>query len=239
MAQFPQLPLWTDSYLADTTHLTTIEHGAYLLLLIAAWRSPGCRLPDDDKLLRRFAGSPKNWRRIKPKVLSFWLLKDGYLTQKRLCQEYERAAHRAQIAATAAHAKHLKYNNTTTNRAGSEQAPSTATTTIKESKKDLSSFSVTTSEQVQPVDKRAPPPGLLATAPLDSALARPAYATKVAKELSSKPFTRAELGKPLIEPPPKRANHQAPYAQRALADLEARKAARRAFEEMKSGNTEH
>ena len=129
MAQFPQLPLWTDSYLADTTHLTTQEHGAYLLLLMAAWRSPGCRLPNDDKLLRRFAGGPKNWRRIKTRVLAFWLLNDGYLTQKRLCQEYERAANRAQKAALGGSSKSLKYNNATLFRAGSKQAPSTATTT--------------------------------------------------------------------------------------------------------------
>ena len=53
MAQFPVLPLWTDAYLGDTTHLTTIEHGAYMLLLMVSWRSPDCRLPDDDAMLAR------------------------------------------------------------------------------------------------------------------------------------------------------------------------------------------
>jgi hypothetical protein len=42
MAEFPALPLWTDAYLGDTRHLSQSEHGAYLLLLITAWRTPNC-----------------------------------------------------------------------------------------------------------------------------------------------------------------------------------------------------
>ena len=64
MAEFPALPLWTDAYLADTTHLSTIEHGAYLLLLMTAWRTKECCLPDDDKLLSRYARlTAAQWRR--------------------------------------------------------------------------------------------------------------------------------------------------------------------------------
>ena len=88
MAQFPSLPLWTDAYLGDTTHLTTLEHGAYLLLLIAAWRSPNCRLPNDDKMLARYTKlTPAQWKRIKPMILSFFDEKDNWLYQGRLSDE--------------------------------------------------------------------------------------------------------------------------------------------------------
>ena len=53
VAEFPAFPLWTDAYLADTTELTTQEHGAYFLLLIAMWRAGGY-VPDDDAKLARF-----------------------------------------------------------------------------------------------------------------------------------------------------------------------------------------
>ncbi|HEX2526904.1 MAG TPA: DUF1376 domain-containing protein [Geminicoccus sp.] len=85
MADFPAMPFYTDAYLADTTHLTTEEHGAYLLLLFAAWRSPGCSLRDDDAFLARVAKvSLDRWlKRIKPVMLPFWQVKGGIWTQKK------------------------------------------------------------------------------------------------------------------------------------------------------------
>lgn len=100
MAEFPALQLWTDAYLGDTTHLTTIEHGAYLLLLMAAWRSPDCRLPDDDKMLARYARlSPGQWARIKPIMLTFWEVKSSFWSQRRLTDEWVAVRHKRQQAA--------------------------------------------------------------------------------------------------------------------------------------------
>jgi len=94
MAEFPYLPMWTDAYLADTTHLRTEEHGAYLLLLFAAWRNADCSLPDDDAILARLAGmSAPKWSAAKPIVMSFWVLdkRKKKWTQKRLKDEREKA----------------------------------------------------------------------------------------------------------------------------------------------------
>jgi uncharacterized protein YdaU (DUF1376 family) len=90
MADFPALPFWTDAYLADTRHLTTLEHGAYFLLMMEAWRRPTCSLPDDDRMLARLAGlSLDEWEEVKIVVMSFWKL-DGRSkswSQKRLSKE--------------------------------------------------------------------------------------------------------------------------------------------------------
>lgn len=89
MAQFPYLPLWTDALIADTTHLSTLEFGAYLKLLIAAWRSPGCRLPNDEKRLAQLSGDPRHWHMIRGNVMEFWHVgEDGHLYQKRLVKEH-------------------------------------------------------------------------------------------------------------------------------------------------------
>lgn len=90
MAEFPALPLWTDAYLGDTTHLTTFEHGAYLLLLMVAWRSPGCCLPDDDILLSRYTRMTRDkWRKTRPILASFFDIRDGVWRQRRLSDEFQ------------------------------------------------------------------------------------------------------------------------------------------------------
>jgi len=101
MTQFPHMPLATDAYLADTTHLTAQEHGVYLLLLITAWRVRGrpC-LPDDDKMLARYAKlDPRTWKAMKPTIMAFWQLgEDGYWIQKKQQEMREMASKRVEAA---------------------------------------------------------------------------------------------------------------------------------------------
>lgn len=88
MAEFPALPLFTDAYLGDTTHLSTIEHGAYLLLLMVAWRTTETRLPDDDRLLARYTRlTAAQWKRMRPVISDFFVVRDGHWIQKRLSDE--------------------------------------------------------------------------------------------------------------------------------------------------------
>lgn len=89
MAEFPSLPLFTDALLGDTTHLTTTEFGAYMLMLVVAWRTPGCCLPNSDNYLARITRTGRNWQRVKPVVMPYWTLgHDAMLRQKRLTKEH-------------------------------------------------------------------------------------------------------------------------------------------------------
>jgi uncharacterized protein YdaU (DUF1376 family) len=89
MSLAPSMPMFWDAYLADTTHLSTEEHGAYLLLLAAMWRRNGW-VPDDDRDNGRILGlSPARWRRVKERLRPLLIFKDGQITQKNLLKIWE------------------------------------------------------------------------------------------------------------------------------------------------------
>ena len=88
MAEFPALPLFTDAYIADTAHLTNEEHGVYLRLLMFAWRTETCSLPNNDARLALMVGVTKGkWNKLKPTIMSFWRLSNGEWTQKKLTKQ--------------------------------------------------------------------------------------------------------------------------------------------------------
>lgn len=65
------MPLYVGDYLADTQHLTTTEHGAYLLLIMHYWEHGG--LPKDEKLLRNITKlSAHKFQAVAPVVLKFF-----------------------------------------------------------------------------------------------------------------------------------------------------------------------
>lgn len=134
MAEFPAMPLWTDAYLADTGHLTTLEHGAYLLLLMTMWRNGGT-LPNDDVKLARYARVTRGqWGRIKPTILDFFEVDDEQISQSRLTAEMGFVRQKRESAKNSANAKWLKTKKTGYANASSSQSerPATTPTPIKD-----------------------------------------------------------------------------------------------------------
>ena len=97
MSSAPFMQLYVADYLADTQHLSTEQHGAYLLLLMSMWRAGGS-LPANDKILAKVAQvTPSRWHKIAPLVMPFFDEIDGQITQKRLSKEHEKAILKSQL----------------------------------------------------------------------------------------------------------------------------------------------
>lgn len=118
MSKAPAMPMYWDAYLADTTHLTTEEHGAYMLLLAAMWRRNGY-VPDDDKDNARILGlTPAKWRKIKARLtatISGFNADGDVITQEKLRKTWEitqeKIAKNAENGAKGGRAAARKNNN--------------------------------------------------------------------------------------------------------------------------------
>lgn len=106
------MPLYLGELLADTAHLTTEQFGAYMLLLIGAWRRKGY-LPHQSEQLRALTRlSDVAWDRAWPILHDLFEFPPpdaegrhvAALTQKRLLAEYEDAVERygKRVASSAA-----------------------------------------------------------------------------------------------------------------------------------------
>jgi uncharacterized protein YdaU (DUF1376 family) len=65
------MPFHIGDYLGDTEHLSTLQHGAYCLLLFSYWRRGG--LPDDDQQLANITKLPLDqWLIQRPILRAFF-----------------------------------------------------------------------------------------------------------------------------------------------------------------------
>lgn len=93
----PFMPLYVADYLADTGHLSTLEHGAYLLLLMHYWRVG--KLPTEDRQLAHVTRSSlRQWQSIRPQIEPFF---DAEWTHKRVEKERDNATKKASARADA------------------------------------------------------------------------------------------------------------------------------------------
>lgn len=91
------MPLYVADYIADTGHLTTLEHGAYLLLIMHYWRVGS--LPTDEISLASIARlGVKEWKAIASKLKSLF---DDNWRHKRIDKELAKATDKSEKRAAA------------------------------------------------------------------------------------------------------------------------------------------
>lgn len=84
------MPLYIGDYLRDTTRLTTLEHGAYVLLLMDAWVNGPT--PDNDQVLASITKtSPSQWRKLRDTLAAYFDIEDGHWHQQRVEKERAKA----------------------------------------------------------------------------------------------------------------------------------------------------
>lgn len=121
MSAPPYMKLYVADYLGDTHHLGALEHGAYLLLLMAMWRAGGSLPAADANLAKLARCSPDQWAEIRGAVLPYFKRSRARLTHKRLSAElakYEDVSGKRSEASKSRYAKKGRNSN----RLGSAKA---------------------------------------------------------------------------------------------------------------------
>jgi uncharacterized protein YdaU (DUF1376 family) len=84
------MQLYTSDYLADTAHLTTEEHGAYLLLLMNYWQR-GKPLDNTDGRLAHVARlSAERWKAVEPILAEFFMIEGTTWVQARIERDLDK-----------------------------------------------------------------------------------------------------------------------------------------------------
>jgi uncharacterized protein YdaU (DUF1376 family) len=108
MSHHPWMPFYVADYLADTGHLSTLEHGAYLLLIMHYWRRGG--LPDNDAQLARVCHvSEAEWQDIRSTLAALF---DAEWKHKRIEAELVRSEARSAAGKAGASARYCDRNAT-------------------------------------------------------------------------------------------------------------------------------
>lgn len=156
MAELPFFPLATDAFLADTDHLDDAERGRYVSILIALWRAPKQRLPNDDAwLAKKFKREVERViAELRPLVVEFCQCDGNWITQKRLSKEFLRASKAVAQRRDAANARWLKQKQES-ERIASTYRGRIATTLIPTPTLESSSSDISTDAARDPAPDRA------------------------------------------------------------------------------------
>lgn len=100
----PYMPFFVGDYLADTAHLSAIEHGGYLMLIMNYWQRGG-PLPADDRKLARIARmTDDEWSEARQNIAEFFECDGGEWRHARIDREISIATEKSAKAKAAARA---------------------------------------------------------------------------------------------------------------------------------------
>lgn len=148
----PWMPLYVADYLQDTNHLSTVEHGAYLLLIMHYW-SKG-KLPVEPERLARIARLPlEQWSSIASSIAEFF---DEQWQHARIDQELAdarlRHERRAEAGRNGGKSKALKQKASIATpmlqqKSGNDVAVTTTTTIEEEEREKTRERALSNSEE--------------------------------------------------------------------------------------------
>jgi uncharacterized protein YdaU (DUF1376 family) len=95
------MPVFLGDHLAETTHLTTTQHGAYFLLLMATWMAGGSLLDDDTRLAAIARMTPQEWAAHRDTLAEFFTVADGRWHHEAVARERAHAEDNKQKKSTA------------------------------------------------------------------------------------------------------------------------------------------
>lgn len=111
MAVIPYMPLYVADYMADTQHLRTEEHGAYLLLIMAYWQSKSPLRSLNGRLAAVARMTDEQWETVQPALAEFFEEQDGFWHHKRIDAELERFRAKSEQASKAGKASAARRRN--------------------------------------------------------------------------------------------------------------------------------
>ena len=86
------MKFYVSDYIADTMHLSTVEHGAYFLLICHYWQTQKPLMDDDKKFCLITKLSTKQWKKIKDNLATFFQIDEHGWSHRRLTDEIKRAS---------------------------------------------------------------------------------------------------------------------------------------------------
>lgn len=87
----PWMPIYWGDYTKKTQHLSTLEHGAYLLLIAHYWNTGEAISNNPDTLRRITRTTSKQWNMISKTLLEFFVLDGSLLIHERVESELQTA----------------------------------------------------------------------------------------------------------------------------------------------------